>query len=156
MDQVWVRPYRKCQLWLIPAVFSGRGCLGMRNTMVKPKMSLPPDLLAKQEVSTFSRLLLIDPRHFLKEGASQGARQTESAIIFPLVTVWRAKQEVKSFWTSPTCSASLETPILNKAAWINQYIWQENADTSCIPVKFVGFPLYFPQTFHWLKLGSVC
>ena len=34
-------------------------------------------------------------------------------------------------------------------------IWQENADTFSIPVKFVGFPLYFPQTFHWLKLGSV-
>ena len=72
----------------------------MRNTMVKPKMSLPTDLLAKQEVPTFLRLLLIDLRYFLKEGASQGAkhhgeaenvvtscfaRQTVSAIIFPLV-----------------------------------------------------------------------
>ena len=68
--------------------------------------------------------------------------------------VWRAKQEVKSFWTSPSCTASLKTPILKiRHGSIN--IWQENADTSCIPVKFVSFPLYFPQTFHWLKLGSV-
>ena len=48
-------PNRKCQHfracnWLIRAVFSGRGLLGMRNTMVKPEMSSLPVLLARQEV----------------------------------------------------------------------------------------------------------
>ena len=54
-------PNRKCQRfpacnWLICAVFSGRRFLWMRNTMVKPKMSLLPVLLTKQEVPAFSCL----------------------------------------------------------------------------------------------------
>ena len=44
-------------------------------------------------------------------------------------------------------------PYTKKTARINQYMagkcWH-----FCIPVKGVGFPLYFPQTFHWLKFGS--
>ena len=43
--------------------------------------------------------------------------------------VWRAKQEVRPFWTSPLRSASLDTPFLRK--WHrSSNKWQENADTS--------------------------
>ena len=54
-------PNRKCPHFpacncLIHTAFSGRGLLGMRNTMVKPKMSLLPVLLPKQEVPAFSCL----------------------------------------------------------------------------------------------------
>ena len=54
------------------------------------------------------------------------------------VPVWRAKQEVKPFWTSPLRSASLETPILRK--WHRpSNKWQENADTSCFwPILTCG------------------
>ena len=51
-----------------------------------------------------------------------GGNQSITGRKMQALPVWRAKQEVKSFWTSPTCSASLETPILKKTAWINQYM----------------------------------
>ena len=54
-------PNRKCQHfpvrnWFICAVFSGRGFLGITNTMTKLKMMSLPVLLAKQEVPAFSCL----------------------------------------------------------------------------------------------------
>ena len=39
MDQVWVRQEMSARL--IPVVFSGRGCLRMRNTMVKSNRKCP-------------------------------------------------------------------------------------------------------------------
>ena len=58
-------PNRKWQhflasYWLIHAIFTGRGFLGMPNTMVKSKMLSLPISLAEQEVSAFSNLLLMD------------------------------------------------------------------------------------------------
>ena len=43
-----------------------------------------------------------------------GGNQSITGRKMQALPVWRAKQEVKLFWTSPTCSASLETPILKK------------------------------------------
>ena len=53
--------------WLLRAVFTGWGFLGMLNTMLKFKMTSLPVLLVKQEVPVFSCLESFDLCRFLME-----------------------------------------------------------------------------------------
>ena len=68
----------------------------MRNTMVKPKMSLLVVLLAKQEVAAFSCLQLIDSCRFLRQEVSLDA-EGNGEIKMTSFPVLLPKQEVPAF-----------------------------------------------------------